>query len=203
MCGRFSLDRFPESVVAALIDAGIEFMPRPEVYPADQVDVVFRGDAGNEMVSMKWGWERSFSKRPLINARSAEAWDKKTWSQALRERRCIIPASGFFEWDENQPKGKRDKYRVDPAHGDGFAFGGLYEISSAGEMFMSILTTAPNPKMASIHHRMPVILDKADYDDWFESGDREQLGYMMQPVHDNRVRLVKEKVKTGYFTSIE
>ena len=199
MCGRFSLDRFPKSVVAALIDAEIEFMPQSEVYPADKVEVVFRSDVGNEMVPMNWGWKRSFSKRPLINARSAEAWDKKTWSQALHERRCIIPASGFFEWDENQPKGKRDKYRIDPVHEDGFAFGGLYEISSGGEMYMSILTTAPNSKMARIHHRMPVILDQDNYNDWFESDDREQLECMMQPVHDDQVRLVRgDRINSSY-----
>ncbi len=193
MCGRFSLAEYPESIVSALIGSEVEFfVPRAEIYPADQVDVVFRGGSGNELASMKWGWERSFSRRPLINARSAEAWDRKTWSRAMRECRCIIPASGFFEWDENQPKGRRDKYRIEPAEEDGFAFGGLYEISPAGEMFMSILTTAPNPKLARIHHRMPVILDRDGYDDWLESGTREQIENMMRPVHDNRVRLVKE-----------
>lgn len=192
MCGRFSLDRNPESVVAALIDAEVEFVSRAEVYPADQVDVVFRGEAGNELASMKWGWVRSFSKRPLINVRSAEAWDRKTWSQAMRTRRCIIPASGFFEWDENQPKGGRDKYRIEPADGDGFAFGGLYEVSPHGEMFMSILTTAPNTKMARIHHRMPVMLDTDEISDWLESRDRRQLEHLMQPVPDDRLRLVRE-----------
>ena len=193
MCGRFSLAEYPESIVSALIGTEVEFfVPRAEIYPADQVDVVFRGGSGNELASMKWGWERSFSRRPLINARSAEAWDRKTWSRAMRECRCIIPASGFFEWDENQPKGRRDKYRIEPAGEDGFAFGGLYEISPAGEMFMSILTTAPNPKLARIHHRMPVILDRDGYDGWLESGTREQIEYMMRPVQDNRVRLVKE-----------
>jgi len=192
MCGRFSLDRNPESIVAALIDAEVEFVSRVEVCPADQVDVVFRGEAGNELASMQWGWVRSFSKRPLINVRSAEAWDRKTWSQAMRTRRCIIPASGFFEWDENQPKGGRDKYRIEPADGDGFAFGGLYEFSTHGEMFVSILTTAPNPKMARIHHRMPVMLDTAEFSDWFESSDRRQLEHLMQPIPDDRLRLVQE-----------
>lgn len=193
MCGRFSLDRHPKSIIEALIDAEIEFMPRSEIYPTNKVDVVFRGEEGNEIAQMHWGWERSFSKRPLINARSAEAWNKRTWFKALHERRCIIPASGFFEWDENQPKGKRDKYRIDPMHEDGFAFGGLYEINSDGEMFMSILTTAPNKKMAKIHHRMPVMIDKDEYGDWFESDDRVQLDQMMQPANDNWVELVKEK----------
>ena len=139
---------------------------------------------------MTWGWERSFSKRPLINARSAEAWNKRTWSKALRERRCIIPASGFFEWNENQPKGKRDKYRIDPAYDDGFAFGGLYEINSeTGEMFMSILTTVPNRKMSKIHHRMPVILETEEFENWFTTDDRKEVDYMMQPANEDWIEV--------------
>lgn len=200
MCGRFSLDRFPESVVAALIDAEIEFSPRTEVYPADQVDVVFRGDSGNEIASMQWGWKRSFSSKPLINTRSAGAWEKKTWAQALHNHRCIIPVSGFFEWDENQPQGRRDKYRIEPVGGDGFAFAGLYEISTKGEMFMSILTTTPSPRLSRIHHRMPVILDQSYYADWLESKDRKVLEPMMRPLHDSQLRLTREKREPDLFS---
>ncbi len=193
MCGRFSLDQYPDTIIKALNVGPVDFKPRSQVYPTSPVDVVFRGDDGNEIAVMTWGWERPFSKRPLINARSAEAWEKRTWSKALRERRCIIPVSGFFEWDENQPAGKRDRYRINPAFDDGFAFGGLYEINSAtGEMFMSILTTGPNKKMAKIHHRMPVILDKDEFNAWFEAEDREKIEYMMQPANEDWVELVKE-----------
>lgn len=192
MCGRFSLDRFPTSIVEALIDAEIAFMPRSEIYPTNEVGVVIRTEHGNDFTQMKWGWERSFSKRPLINTRSAEAWEKRTWSKALRERRCIIPASGFFEWNQNQPKGKKDKYKITPAKDDGFAFGGLYEVNSDGEMFMSILTTAPNKKMAKIHHRMPVILDKDEFSTWFESDDRDEIESMMHPANDDCIELEKE-----------
>ena len=140
---------------------------------------------------MTWGWERPFSKKPLINARSQEAWEKRTWAKAMRERRCIIPASGFFEWDENFPQGKRPRFRINPTYDDGFAFGGLYEINSeTGEMFMSILTTAPNRKMAKIHHRMPVILDKYEFDDWFVSEDRNHVENMMQPANEDWIDVV-------------
>ena len=200
MCGRFSLNRFPESVIAALIDAEIEFFPRAEVCPADQVDVVFRGDTSNEIASMQWGWKRPFSSKPLINARSAGAWEKKTWAQALRERRCIIPASGFFEWDENQPQGQRDKYRVEPMDGDGFAFAGLYEISTKGEMFMSILTTTPSPMLSRIHHRIPVILDRGCYVDWLESKDRSVLEPMMHALPGSQLRLTREKREPDLFS---
>ena len=193
MCGRFSLDTFPKSIIDFLEVGEIDFNPLTQVYPTNQVDVVFRHEDRNEIASMTWGWERSFSKRPLINARSQEAWDKRTWSKALRERRCIIPASGFFEWDENQPKGKRDCYRVNPTYEDGFAFGGLYEINSeTGEMAMAILTTSSNKKMSKIHHRMPVILDKEEFKNWLVENDRSYIGHLMNPANDDWIELVKE-----------
>lgn len=188
MCGRFSLDSVPRSIVEALIDAEIAFTAREQVYPTNEVTVAIRTNDGNEFAQMKWGWERSFSKQPLINTRSAEAWDKKTWSKAMHANRCIIPASAFFEWDQNQAKGKRDRYKIRPAKADGFAFGGLYEINhDTGEMFMSILTTAPNKKMAEIHHRMPVILEQDEFSGWFDSEDREEVVRMMQPAKDDYI----------------
>ena len=188
MCGRFSLDSVPRSIVEALIDAEIAFTPREQVFPTNEVAVAIRTDNGNEFAQMKWGWERSFAKQPLINTRSAEAWEKKTWSMAMHKNRCIIPVSSFFEWDQNQAKGKRDRYKISPAKADGFAFGGLYEINhETGEMFMSILTTAPNKKMADIHHRMPVILEQDDFTAWFDSEDREEVAQMMLPAKDAEI----------------
>ncbi len=188
MCGRFFLDSVPRSIVEALIDAEIVFIARKQIYPTNEVAVAIHTDNGNEFAQMKWGWERSFSKQPLINTRSAEAWDKKTWSKTMRKNRCIIPASGFFEWDQNQPKGKRDRYKISPAKADGFAFGGLYEVNyQTGEMFMSILTTAPNKKMAKIHHRMPVMLEQDEFIDWFDSEDHEEVMQMMRPAKDDGI----------------
>ncbi len=187
MCGRFYLDTYPQSIVEALIDAEMAFVSREQIYPTNEVAVVIRTDNGNELAQMKWGWERSFSKRPLINTRSAEAWNKKTWSEAMRNKRCIIPASGFYEWDQNQARGKRDCYRISPTARDSFAFGGLYEINSDGEMFMSILTTAPNKKMQKIHHRMPVILEQDEYICWLDSDDRMKIEHMMQATKDDNI----------------
>ncbi|MEJ2115569.1 MAG: SOS response-associated peptidase family protein, partial [Gammaproteobacteria bacterium] len=163
------------------------FVFREQIYPTNEVAVVIRIDNSYELAQMKWGWERSFSKRPLINTRSAEAWNKKTWSEAMRNKRCIIPASGFFEWDQNQSRGKRDRYRISPTGDGSFAFGGLYEINSDGEMFMSILTTAPNKKMQKIHHRMPVILEQDEFKSWLDSDDRMEIEHMIQAAKDENI----------------
>lgn len=192
MCGRFSLDRFPDNIVKALIDAEIAFTPREQVYPSEAVGVVYRSESGNEFAQMKWGWERSLAKRPLINTRAREAWDKPTWQNAIRKHRCVVPVSAYFEWNENQTKGKRDCYRIDPVFDNGFALGGLYEINSdTGEMFMSILTTAPNEKMAEIHHRMPVLIDKSKFSSWLESDERDEINALLAPANSERIELRK------------
>ena len=188
MCGRFSLDALPTNILDALDLNIVGFKPRTQVYPTQQVPVVYRPNGNNDLTEMSWGWERPFTKRPLINFRGWEAWEKRTWSKAMRERRCIVPSSGFFEWNENQPKGNRDRYRIDPAFEDGFAFGGLYEINSeTGEMFVSIATTDPNKKMAKIHHRMPVILETDEFEHWFTSNDRDEINFLMQPANEDWV----------------
>ena len=188
MCGRFSLDSLPTNILDALDLNIVGFIPRTQVYPTNQVFVAFRPNGENEITEMTWGWERPFTKRPLINFRGWEAWEKRTWSKAMRERRCIVPSSGFFEWNENQPKGNRDRYRIDPVFEDGFAFGGLYEINSeTGEMFVSIATTDPNKKMAKIHHRMPVILETDEFEHWFTSDDRDEINFLMQPPNEDWV----------------
>ena len=193
MCGRFSLDQYPDTIIQALDVGQVAFTPREQVYPTNEVGVVIHTEHGNEFAQMTWGWERPFTKRPLINFRGYEAWEKRTWAKALRERRCIIPASGFFEWDENQPKGSRDRYRINSVYEDGFAFGGVYEINSAtGEMFVSIATTDPNKKMSKIHHRMPVILETDEFENWFEAEDRDEIDYMMQPANEDWIKLIKE-----------
>ena len=193
MCGRFSLDRLPDNIVEALIDAEFMFTPREQIYPSDNVQVVFRAENGNELTQMKWGWERSFTKRPLINARANEAWEKPTWKEAIKYRRCIIPASAYYEWNENQAKGKRDRYRIEPVIGNGFALGGLYEVNKqTGEMFMSILTTEPNSKMAEIHHRMPVIIDVNESEVWLQSETQDEISNMFKPLESSQIALYRQ-----------
>jgi putative SOS response-associated peptidase YedK len=191
VCGKFSLEQYPETIMQALGIDSVHFKPRAEVFPGTDIAVAVHTDHGNELASMHWGWRRSFAKRPLINTRSAEAWEKKTWSESMHKRRCIIPASGFFEWDQNQPKGKKDCYKITPADDDGFALGGIYEINADGEMFASVLTTAPNEKMKSIHHRMPVIVNKDKFSEWFESDDRLAVTRLMQPLNSEGIELHK------------
>ena len=146
---------------------------------------------------MNWGWKRDWDKgRHLFNSRRVSAkgqsiWDSKVWGKSIRQKRCIIPVNAFYEWDENQRKGKRDRYRIEHKE-PAFLLGGIYEISQDGEMFMSICTTDPNKKMSKIHHRMPVIIQSKDAEEWLSSKDRDAVDHLMQSTPDSWIKLIKE-----------
>ncbi len=193
MCGRFAAPRNAEDILSELELDWNEFHPEQEIFPTNQSLVLFATEGGYQATGMTWGWQRKFTKRPLINVRGLEAWDKRTWSDAMFSGRCLIPASSFYEWDQNQAKGKRDRYKINLTHDKDFAMGGLYEVDKeSGEYFYSILTTAPNKTMSAVHHRMPVILDNKDLSQWLNSQDREIVDHLMQPVSDSVTRLVKQ-----------
>lgn len=154
-------------------------------------------DGGYDAAFMNWGWKRDWDKgKRLFNSRRVSAkgqpiWDSRVWGEAIRKRRCLIPINAYYEWDENQPRGKRDRYRVERS-GSALALGGIYEISSDGEMFMSICTTDPNKKMSTIHHRMPVIIDKKDVEEWLVSDNQEAVNNLMSSSPERWIDLIKE-----------
>jgi len=192
MCGRFAAPRNAEDMLVALDLEWHEFNPEQEVFPTNQTLVLFSNENRYQAANMTWGWQRNFTKRPLINARGREAWHKPTWSDAMHSRRCLIPASSFYEWDQNQPQGKRDRYRISLSHGKDFAMAGLYECDpDSGARFCSVLTTAPNKTMQPIHHRMPVILANKNLSEWLLSDDKAVIDELMEPISDAMTDVVK------------
>ena len=193
MCGRFAAPRNAEDILGELELEWDEFTPEKEVFPTNQVLVGFSADGLAQAAEMTWGWQRNFSKRPLINVRGPEAWKKPTWSDAIQSRRCIVPASSCYEWDQNQPKGKRDRYRIQMRHAQDFAMGGLYEVDEdSGEFFVSILTTAPNKTMRAVHHRMPVIVENSELSSWLTSQERDVVDRLMLPALDEDTTLIRD-----------
>lgn len=146
---------------------------------------------------MNWGWERDWDtdKRLFnsrrINNKGKSIWQSPVWGQSICNRRCIVPVNAFYEWNENQPKGKRDRYRIE-THEPAFGLGGIYEISQDGEMFFSICTTEPNKHMAEIHHRMPVIVDKKDAEQWLYSTVSDEVDELMQAKNNHYIVMHKE-----------
>ena len=180
MCGRYSLTT-PAEAMVALFEAGpLEgFRPRYNVAPTQSMPVVRIGAAGGrEWAWLRWGLVPSWAKDPaignrMINARSESVADKPAFRAALRRRRCLVPADGFYEWQAERA-GAKQPWRITLADGGPFAFAGLWERWQPGEgealETYTILTTRASPSLEAIHPRMPVILAPAHYDVWLGAG---------------------------------
>lgn len=150
------------------------------------------GGGGRKMDMLRWGLIPSWSKdmsvaSKLINARGETVAEKPSFSAAYRERRCLIPADGFYEW---RPEGDaKQPFRIGFRGGAPFVFAGLWEswtappdAVNAGDVVetFAIITTAANDKLAPIHRRMPVIVDPADFDLWL-TGDPANAAKIIRP----------------------
>ena len=173
MCGRFVLTN-PVEAVAALFDAeptGLADMPSMErprynICPTLSVLTIRSGAEGREAVPMRWGflphWYRTPGDGPLIiNARSESIAEKPAFRVASRERRCLIPASGFFEWRSSDPKPRTPFYFHAPDH-PVFAFAGIWQqwrVEGHDPVdTCAIVTCDANDTMRPIHHRLPVVI---------------------------------------------
>jgi putative SOS response-associated peptidase YedK len=177
MCGRYVLA--PVGQVAERFDVQqepLELHPRYNVAPSQMMPVVVR-NSPNRLVAMQWGLIPAWSKEPrtqfsTINARAETLAKSPVFRGPFKSRRCLVPASGFYEW-QAQAQGKQP-FCIRLAGGELFAFAGLYDIwrDDAGNELWSytIVTTAPNELVAPIHNRMPAILRREDEDAWLDPG---------------------------------
>lgn len=172
MCGRFTITH-PNEALAALFAAvpGNDLPPSPRynICPTQPVGVVTAEDGQRRLRAMRWGflpgWYKSPTDGPLIiNARSDTVATKPAFREAIRARRCLIPASGFYEWSAGED-GARLPWYVTRRDGQPMAFAGLWQRWSEIDT-CAMVTTEAGPGMAAIHHREPVILDPADWALW-------------------------------------
>lgn len=191
MCGRYTLTASAAQVAEQFgLDVAPQLAPRYNIAPTQAVPAIRAGSQGRELAMLRWGLVPFWAKDPaigakMINARAETAAEKPAFRAALRQRRCIIPADGFYEWRQ-APGGKQPLYfRV--GAGAPFGLAGLWESwrSPGGEQIQSctILTTRANDLVAPAHDRMPVILDPADYALWLdpEMRDPGPLDHLLAP----------------------
>jgi len=169
-----------------------DWNPRFNIAPTQPVPVVRQHpkEPRRDLSLMRWGLIPSWAKDTsgaarMINARSETAGTKPAFRDALKLRRCLVPADGFYEWQRRGAAKQPFCFEV----GDGglFAFAGLWERwrdpSGQWVKSCSILTTTPNTVTSAIHDRMPVILRKDDYDVWLDPGmqDVAAISEMLMP----------------------
>ena len=181
MCGRFTQSYTWAELHALLGPGGVpkNLRARYNVAPTTEVDVVFDRGQGREVATMRWGlvpawWKKALKEVPsTFNARAETAASKPMFRDAFRKRRCIVPASGFFEWTDDE--GGRQPHYFSDADGQILAFAGLWDRwtdPASGEEMLSctVIVSGANDWMAPYHDRMPVLLGEADFDAWLAGG---------------------------------
>lgn len=146
--------------------------PNFNVCPTTQVHTVVTGER-RQLRPMRWGflphWYKTTSGGPLlINARSETIAEKPAFRAAARERRCLIPATGFYEWTKT-PEGERLPWYIYRADGAPLVFAGVWQVWDKGDAPLTtcaIVTTGAEAPMTQIHHRVPVILETEDWALW-------------------------------------
>ena len=148
-------------------------VPNFNVCPTNQVHVVTAGEGQRQLTAMRWGFLPHWYKKPndgplLINARAETIAEKPAFRAACRERRCLIPATGFYEWTKDDA-GNRLPWYISRRDEAPLAFAGVWQQWDRGEELLTtcaIVTTGANAPMSAIHHRMPVILEPTDWGKW-------------------------------------
>jgi len=184
MCGRYNIITDAQALYAAFqVEAELNAAPlaRYNVAPAtDQLVILDEGD-GRAARWHHWGLVPHWAKDQsigykTINARGETVAAKPAYRAAFLQRRCLVPATGFYEW--KMLAGGKQPYLIRLKSGALFAFAGLWEswTGPAGELrSFTIITTAPNALMARIHERMPVILPRAQYARWLDPALRDPV----------------------------
>src|SRR5579864_5968541 len=195
MCGRYVITS-PPAAIRALFGYPEQpnFPPRYNVAPTQPIPIVRLDEGRRHFALMRWGLIPAWVKDPktfslLINARAESVLDKPAFRNAVRRRRCLIPADGFYEWRESA--GRKQAYFVRRRDGAPFAFAGLYETWTGpnGEELdtAAIVTTNANRTLSVIHDRMPVILPAEAFDLWLDCAkvDAPTASALLVPARDN------------------
>ena len=206
MCSRYSLTSPPEAVRAYFGYRDTPNFPaRYNVAPTQPIPVVCLDKDGERRFRlMRWGLLPSFVKDPkqfptLINARSEEALGKPSFRNAMRWRRCLIPADGFYEW--TGPKNARRPFLLRPRESRLIAFAGLYERwrdGAGGEVdTVAILTCPANSTVTPLHDRMPVVLPPEHFAAWLDvkTTPAEAAFELLQPVASDLLEAIEMNPK--------
>jgi len=176
MCGRFVITS-PPAALRAMFGYAEQpnFPPRHNIAPTQPIPVVMIENGARHFRLMRWGLLPAWVKDPrkftlLINARSETVQDKPAFRNAMKRRRCLIPADGYYEW--HTADGRKRPFFIHRRDGEPFGLAGLAEtwIGPNGEELdtVAIVTAAASPDLAVLHHRVPVTIAPDDFARWLD-----------------------------------
>ncbi|WP_226779393.1 SOS response-associated peptidase [Oceaniglobus trochenteri] len=190
MCGRMVLT-LPHEAMVNLFGAtpgnDLPEVPDYNICPTDRVHVVSAQDGVRRLGAMRWGflphWYKAMNGGPLlINARGETIAEKPAFRAAVRLRRCIVPASGFYEWTKDEA-GNRLPWYITRADGSPMAMAAVWQGWGEDDPVntCAVVTTGANAAMSAIHHRMPVILEPEDWALWLGEAGHGAAPLMTAP----------------------
>ena len=201
MCGRYRLSRRKQILEEHfdVVSGEEDWSPRYNIAPTQLVPVIRQHpkEPRRDLSLVRWGLIPSWAKDAsggarMINARSEPAATLPAFREGLQRRRCLVPADAFYEWQRSTPA--KQPYCFEVRDGELFAFAGLWDRwkDSAGQCIRScsILTTTPNALTSAVHDRMPVILNRDDYDLWLDPGmqDTAVVSDLLRPLDARHMR---------------
>ena len=198
MCSRYFLDADGNVIAYTFaVPENTAVRRRYNIAPTQEAPVVRVGASGSrELAMLRWGLVPSWAKElavgtKMINARAEGVEAKPAFRAAVRERRCLVPATGFYEW-KGLP-GRKQPYAI-TIDRPLFAFAGLWETWTAREgqpvETFTIITTEANPAIASVHDRMPVILPKDAEEAWLAGDAKDALAVLAPYAAETKLRAV-------------
>ena len=193
MCGRYSFyppknfaPRFSLDLSSKDLD---KLTPNGNVTPGQIMPIITKNNSSNQLTFMPWGFLPSWARpdfKPLINARSETILQKPFFKDAFLTNRCLIPSSGFYEWQEKERSTTPHYFSL--KDDSIFSMAGLY--SPTG---YTIITTSPNSLIKTIHHRMPVILSQKDESTWLDSkADPQNLISLLSPFDSEQMSSIQK-----------
>ncbi len=199
MCGRFGLDLPPKSAMQVFgLEQVADYAPRLNIAPGTDICAILLHDAGKRVLRLlRWGlvphWSKDSRTGPrMINARAETVVQKPSFRAAFKSRRCLIPATVFYEW-RKQERGKQP-YAMAMADNAPFTMAGIWErwqdpeAPEGGELHsVCIITTEANELLRAVHERMPVIVPRQDWDVWLGSAPGDPVA-LLEPYPSNAMR---------------
>ena len=197
MCGRYTLSS-PSDLLRDLfeLEEAVELGDRYNIAPSQEAAVGTDDGDGPRLTLMRWGLVPFWAKDPgighrMINARSETVREKPSFRTAFRRRRCLVAATGFYEWQKTD--GRKQPWFFGLEGGGPFAMAGLWDRWDKGDTPLesfTILTTEPNELVAQAHHRMPVILERGSYGAWLDTSleDTDQLVPLLAPFNAGEMK---------------
>ncbi|MGE7271710.1 SOS response-associated peptidase [Brevibacillus panacihumi] len=199
MCGRFTFVVSPDEIMERFELDSIPFdlPPRYNIAPGQNIPAIIEDKGQRRIGQLRWGLVPSWASDAkggykMINARAETLTEKPAFRRLFERKRCLIPADGFFEWQQ-RPSGKQPM-RIMMRNGEPFAFAGLFDTWSSpeGEKIhtCTIITTRPNEVVKDIHDRMPVILRQEDEAIWLDRKryDASLLQSLLVPYDPDQMR---------------